>query len=299
MRSDVKHMLSFDVEEYFQVQAAVGRISREQWDRFEPRLPASVDRILQTLSDNDTSATFFVLGWVARRHKTLIRRIVQCGHEIGSHGMDHRMLSDLGPDAFRRDLIDSRRLLEDLTGRPVLGYRAPTFSLTRQTAWAVDILAGEGFRYDASVFPVHHDRYGVPQAPRWTHRAVGPAGGSVIEVPPLTIPAMSANWPVGGGGYLRLLPVRILDWALHCAERAGRSAMIYLHPWEMDPHQPSLPIGTLQRWRHRVGLHTTEKKLRHLLRRFRFSSVERRLESMGRVRLERFVYGRRNAIQTA
>jgi polysaccharide deacetylase family protein (PEP-CTERM system associated) len=267
------HMLSFDVEEYFQVEAAARAVSRDRWDELPPRLPAAVDRVLELLASHRVVATFFVLGWVAEHQPPLVRRIADAGHEIASHGTDHRMIGRLTPEEFRRTLIDSRRLLEDITGRPVLGYRAPTFSLTRASAWAIDLLAEAGYAYDSSVFPVRHDRYGVPDAPRFAHRAVGPGGGSLLEIPPVTLRLAGMNWPVGGGGYLRLLPVRLVGAALNKAARGGHQGMIYLHPWEFDPGQPVLPMGRLGTWRHRVNLHRTADKLAWLLHRHRFTSV--------------------------
>lgn len=278
---DVVHLLSFDVEEYFQVEAAArSGVRREDWQGFATRLGPSVDRVLQALADHQASATFFVLGWVAQHEADVVRRIAAAGHEIASHGMEHRMLQRLTPDQFRRELLDSRRMLEDLSGQPVIGYRAPTFSITHETAWALDVLAETGYRYDSSVFPIHHDRYGVPDAPRGIHRAVGPAGGSLLEIPPLTLRFAGTNWPVGGGGYLRLLPVRVLGRALKKAARQGRPGMIYLHPWELDPGQPVLPMPRLTRFRHRAGLRRTEAKLRWLLRRFQFTGIGRRLDSL-------------------
>ena len=267
------HMLSFDVEEYFQVEAASACVKREQWDAIPGRLGPAVDRILEMLAARGASATFFVLGWVARRDPGLVRRISDAGHEIASHGMGHRMINHLAPEAFGEDVRDSRSLLEDIAGRPVVGYRAPTFSVTHLTAWAIDRLAGAGFQYDSSVFPIRHDRYGVPDAPRSVHRALGPCGGSLIEIPPLTARLAGANWPVGGGGYLRLLPVGIVGRALRAAARRGECAMIYLHPWELDPGQPVLAMGRLSCWRHRVGLARTGAKLAWLLARFRFAAV--------------------------
>jgi polysaccharide deacetylase family protein (PEP-CTERM system associated) len=266
-------MLSFDVEEYFQVEAAARTVSRDQWDVLPRRLPAAVDRILELLASHRTVATFFILGWVAEHQRPLVRRIAEAGHEIASHGTDHRMIGRLTPEEFRVTLTDSRRLLEDITGRPVLGYRAPTFSVTRATAWAIDILAEAGYAYDSSVFPVRHDRYGVPDAPRFAHRAVGPGGGSLLEIPPLTWRVLGRNVPVGGGGYLRLLPVRLVGGALAAAARGGHQGMIYLHPWELDPGQPVIAMGRVGTWRHRVNLHRTADKLAWLLGRHRFTSV--------------------------
>jgi polysaccharide deacetylase family protein (PEP-CTERM system associated) len=204
--------------------------------------------------------------------------------------MDHRMLTHLGPEEFRRDLAESRRILQDFSGRDVIGYRAPTFSIFRRTAWALDVLAEEGFQYDSSVFPIRHDRYGVRDAPAGPHRAVGPGGGTILEVPPLTFRLLGINWPFGGGGYLRLLPARAVGAALRSAARRGYPGMIYLHPWEMDPDQPLLPMSRLSHWRHRLGLKRTERKLRWLLGRFSFGAVREELGPLAQAASETFVY---------
>jgi len=289
----VVHLLSFDVEEYFQVEAAArSGVCRTDWQGFGKRLSPAVDRILQALADHQITSTFFVLGWVARHESDVVRRIADAGHEIASHGMEHRMLQHLTPDRFRKELLDSRSLLEDISGRPVVGYRAPTFSLTHETAWALDTLARAGYQYDSSAFPIHHDRYGVPDAPAGVHRAIGPEGGTVLEIPPLTLRLLGMNWPVGGGGYLRVLPVRVVGWALRNASRRGRTGLLYLHPWEVDHEQPNLPMPPATRARHRVGLRRTEAKLRWLLRRFQFTSINRCLDSLLEQATETYAYGR-------
>ncbi len=271
------HFLSFDVEEYFQVEAAAHRISTDDWSTLDKRLPKSVDKILALLDEFHTTATFFILGWVALNEPDVVKRIVTCGHEIASHGMEHRMLTRYSPDSFRDDLRVSKKVLEDLTGRKVIGYRAPTFSIMRKTAWALDILAEEGFVYDSSIFPVRHDRYGVPNAPIVPHQAIGPRGGSILELPPMVRTIAGMNIPVGGGGYLRLLPVQFITSTLTYFENHKQPAMIYLHPWELDPDQPELPFACIARLRHRINLKKTEYKLRILLSRFRFSDVQSQL----------------------
>jgi len=278
------------VEEYFQVEAAVPGVSRDAWGSYPCRLGPAVDRILDLLAARGVSATFFVLGWVARHEPEIVRRIVRAGHEIASHGMHHDMIGRLSPQAFKQDLIDSRKVLEDMSGRPVVGYRAPTFSITRSTAWALDVLGETGFLYDSSVFPIRHDRYGVPGAPRFAHRAIGPAGGSILEIPPLTLRLGKTNVPVGGGGYLRLFPARLVGRALRAAARRGCSGMIYLHPWELDPGQPVLPMSRIARWRHRLGLARTETKLRWLLDRFDFTAVRQLVPVLSASCLEEFRY---------
>ena len=279
------HMLSFDVEEYFQVEAAArGGMKPEDWNSWQRRAGPCVDRILQLLADRGASATFFVLGWIARNEPHVVRAIVRAGHEIASHGMSHAMLHRLDREAFGAELRDSRKLLEDVSGCPVNGYRAPTFSITRKslgrkgnTAWALDVLAESGYRYDSSIFPVRHDRYGWLGAPRFIHHAIGPGGGRIIEIPPTTLRTMGRTLPVGGGGYLRLFPVALVSLAIRRAARQGRAGMIYLHPWEFDPDQPVTPMGRLNRWRHRANLHKTAAKLARLLNRYQFVSVEQYL----------------------
>ncbi|MFP4105648.1 MAG: XrtA system polysaccharide deacetylase [Phycisphaerae bacterium] len=283
-QEQVQHCLSFDVEEYFQVEAAARHVRRDQWADFAMRLAPHVDRVLELLDSHRAGATFFVLGWVARHEPELVKRIAEAGHEIASHGMHHQMLHKLTPRALRLELNDSRKLLEDLTGRPVSGFRAPTFSLTLQTAWAIDVLTECGYRYDSSVYPVRHDRYGVPDAPRRLHRARGPAGGELVEIPLLTRRWCGLNVPAGGGGYLRLFPLRVITGALNSCRRTGEGGMLYLHPWELDRDQPVLPMGRLTRWRHRVGLARTERKLSRLLERYRFRGASALLDQ---TRLER------------
>lgn len=284
-----RHVLSFDVEEYFQAEAA--SVPPRRWSEFPSRLQPAVERILQVLADHSVRATFFTLGGFAKAVPGLIRMVASAGHEIASHGMSHRMLTRLSPAELRQELTDSRKSLEDVAGQRVEGYRAPTFSITHATAWGLDVLAECGYRYDSSVFPVHHDRYGVPDAPRWPHLAIGPGGGQIIEWPPLTLRALRVNWPVGGGGYLRLLPVRILARALTIAQQHGAGGMIYLHPWEFDPAQPVLPMSRLSRFRHRVNLHRTEAKLTWLLQRFRFTSAAACLNGLAKADLPTFRYG--------
>jgi len=287
----VDHLLSFDVEEYFQVEAAAPRVSPQQWHAWQSRLHIGITQILEILAERQTCATFFILGWVARQNPDLIKKIAGQGHEIASHGMSHTMIHRLSRDEFRHELRDSKKILEEIAGRPVLGYRAPTFSITRRTAWALDVLAEEGFLYDSSIFPVHHDRYGVPDAPPQPHQALGPGGGRLLELPPLTLRLFRTNWPIGGGGYLRLLPIRWIDHALRQAESRHTPGMIYLHPWEFDPQQPRLPMSPLSRWRHRVGLRRTAAKVRWLMNRHRFTPVCRQLESLQAAELH-FSYGR-------
>ncbi len=277
---NLAHHLSFDVEEFFQVEAAVKCVDRDDWASFASRLDEPVGRILDLLAERAVRATFFVLGWVARQRGELVRRIAGAGHEVASHGMSHHMLERLGPDAFRQELRESRHILQDLSGQEVVGFRAPTFSIMHRTAWALDVLIEEGWQYDSSVFPVRHDRYGVPDAPTRPHWARAGGEKAILELPPLTRRVLRGNWPVGGGGYLRLLPLWVIKGAVAAAQRCGLPAMIYLHPWELDPDQPVLKMGRLGTWRHRVNLARTHDKLRRLLEAFRFTSVRDNLPAL-------------------
>ncbi len=270
----IRHLLSFDVEEYFHAEAAQRcGVRREDWPGMATRLGPALEEILALLDRRSVRATFFILGWVGRRQPRWVKTIAQAGHEIASHGMSHQMLGRLEPEAFEAELVDSRALLEDLSGRAVKGFRAPTFSITRKTAWALDVLDRAGYEYDSSIFPVRHDRYGVPDAPVGPHLARGPAGGEILEIPPLTRRTLGSNLPVGGGGYLRLFPVRLIASGLRRAGKDGRAGTLYLHPWELDPDHPVLPMKRLQKWRHRVNLHKTSRKLAWLLERFDFGPM--------------------------
>ena len=295
------HHLSFDVEEFFQVEGAARCVDRGDWASFASRLDEPVGRILDLLAERAVRATFFVLGWVARQRGELVRRIAAAGHEVASHGMSHHMLARLGAETFRRELRDSRQILQDLCGQEIVGFRAPTFSITHETSWALDVLIEEGWQYDSSVFPVRHDRYGVPDAPTGPHWAragrlrrtppVASGEGRILELPPLTRRVLGGNWPVGGGGYLRLLPLWVLKGALAAAQRRGQPAMIYLHPWELDPDQPVLKMGRVGTWRHRVNLRHTHDKLRRLLTAFRFTCVRDSLPALRAADWPSWTYG--------
>lgn len=268
------HALTIDVEDYFQVTAFESVVSRDAWETYVCRLPENMDRLLDLLAEHRTRGTFFILGWVAEHYPHVVRRIAQAGHEIGSHSYWHRRVYDLSPDEFRADLVRSRRLLEDIAGCEVTSYRAPTFSVTRRSQWALEILAEEGFRIDSSIFPIRHDRYGIPDAPVTLHEITTPSG-SLWEFPPSSVRLAGLRVPVAGGGYFRLMPwwwteARIRQWE----RETSAPLMFYLHPWEIDPQQPIIAgASRMSRWRHRVGLATTETKLRKLLSTFGFGAI--------------------------
>ncbi len=255
---------SVDVEEWFHAENVRTAAPPERWSELPSRVEGQVERLLDLLDAHETAATFFCLGWVAERRPALIRRIAERGHEVASHGHDHRMLGELGPDRFRDDLARSKAALQDASGVAVLGYRAPTWSIGPATDWAFDALVEAGYRYDSSVFPVRHDRYGDPSAPIVPHR-VRRAGGSLVELPPLVRPLLGMNLPAAGGGYLRLLPFGWTRAAVARAVRSGRPVMLYVHPWEIDPDQPRVSLPLLRRWRHYAGLGRVEGRLGRLL----------------------------------
>jgi polysaccharide deacetylase family protein (PEP-CTERM system associated) len=279
-------ILSFDVEEHFRIEAAAGLdIAPALKAHYGERVVPATHWLLDRLEEREIKATFFVVGQIARSNPALVRAIHRAGHEVASHGWDHRRVLGMTPASFRDDVRRSTDALEDAIGAAVVGYRAPTFSIVRRTAWALDVLAELGMLYDSSIYPVRHDRYGVPRAPRMPFLARG-AGHEILEIPPATLRVLGTNLPVGGGGYFRLLPPGLMERALKQV-RACRPAvaMLYFHPWEFDPEQPRLPLRRLGRFRTYVGMARSRHRLGALLARHRFSrtvDVARRLDGQRR-----------------
>ena len=272
MNTPIRNALSIDVEDYFQVSAMAPHIHRDAWDQWPCRVERNVDRLLQMLSEHQAQATFFTLGWVAQRYPQMVQRIVAEGHELASHGSAHLRASDQSPAEFLADVSDAKRLLEDLGGTEVKGYRAPSFSIGHGNLWAFDTLLQAGYKYSSSVYPVQHDHYGMPDAPRFPYAA----REGLLEIPITTVRALGRNLPAGGGGYFRLAPYGLSRWAIRRFNRAeSRPAMFYLHPWEIDPEQPRVP-GThwKTRFRHYVNLRRTEPRLRSLLSDFPWGRVD-------------------------
>jgi polysaccharide deacetylase family protein (PEP-CTERM system associated) len=266
--------MTIDVEDYFHVSVFDGVVPRAQWETLESRVERNTDRLLQIFDDANVKATFFVLGWVAERHAGLVRRIAAQGHEVASHGFAHRLVYDMTPSMFREDIRRSKAALQDATGLPVQGYRAPSYSVTPRSLWALDVLIEEGFRYDSSIFPIHHDRYGIPVSSRHPYRLDRPSG-SIIEAPGSTVRWGLFNFPVAGGGYFRILPYGWTRWGITRLNRAEhRPAIFYLHPWEIDPDQPRLSAGLLSRFRHYRNLGETEVRLKQLLADFEFAPMQ-------------------------
>lgn len=266
-------VLSFDVEEHHRIEAAAGlEIDPALKSRYAARVGPTTRWLLERLGERGIRATFFLVGELARDQPALVRDIARDGHEIASHGWDHRRVLALGPAEFREDLRRSVDVLQQITGEAVRGYRAPTFSILRRTAWAVDALAEAGLLYDSSIFPVKHDRYGLPEAPCSPFLARGPGGGEVLELPPAVLRIGGARVPAGGGGYFRLFPPLVLDLALRQAARSAGTpvAMLYFHPWEFDPEQPRLPLRRVSRFRTYVGVNGSRSRLLDILAKHRF-----------------------------
>ena len=271
--SPIVNALTVDVEDYFQVSAMAPYIARSAWDTIECRVENNVDRMLARFESHGAHATFFTLGWIAERYPAMIRRIVAAGHELASHGYGHQRASDLTRAEFEDDITRAKRILEDIGGVAVRGYRAPSFSIDKRNLWAFDSLRDAGYVYSSSVYPVHHDHYGMPDAPRFPYASVE----GLTEIPISTVRAGSRNIPIGGGGYFRLLPYAASRWAIARFNREERRpAIFYMHPWEIDPGQPRVPgVDAKSRFRHYVSLHRTEGRLERLLGDFRWDRVDR------------------------
>jgi polysaccharide deacetylase family protein (PEP-CTERM system associated) len=269
----ITNALTIDVEDYFQVSAFAAHIDRAHWDSTECRVERNVHRLLDMLERKRTRATFFTLGWVAERYPALVRRIVAGGHELASHGYGHERASDLSQAAFSHDIRRAKAILEDVGGVPVIGYRAPSFSIGAGNLWALDSLEQAGYRYSSSIYPVRHDHYGMPDAPRFRHQ-VRPG---LVEIPPTTLRLFRRNLPSGGGGYFRLLPYAVSRWMIRQVNRGdAQAAVFYCHPWEIDAGQPRVPgLDSRTRFRHYVNLARTERRLERLLDDFRWDRMDR------------------------
>ena len=268
----IRNALTIDVEDYFQVSAFAPYIPRDHWEKRDCRVERNVERILQMLDDHGTKATFFTLGWIAERHPQVVRRIVEQGHELASHGYGHERASDLTESAFFSDIDSAKKILEDLSCCAVTGYRAPSFSIGEGNLWAFDCLERAGYRYSSSIYPIRHDHYGMPDAPRFAHRV----RGALVEVPVTTARLLNRNWPASGGGYFRLMPYALSSWLLRQVnENDGQPVIFYFHPWEIDVDQPRVEgINAKTRFRHYVNLHRTEARIRRLLRDFSWARMD-------------------------
>ena len=275
--------LTIDVEDYYHVSAFESVVRFEEWDRYESRVERNTYRFLDLLDEYKTKATFFVLGWIAERQPTLVRAIDAHGHEVASHGYAHRRVYTQTPAEFREETRRSKRLVEDILGQSVIGYRAASYSITAASLWALDILQEEGFVYDSSIFPIRHDLYGIPGYPRFCHVHNEHGNSGMVEFPPSTVRLGGVNIPIAGGGYFRLFPYAFTRWGIrHLNEKEGHPASVYLHPWEIDANQPRiLPARGLSRFRHYLHLDKTAARLLCLLRDFRFGTMTEVLQERG------------------
>lgn len=269
-----RNAMTVDVEDYFQVSAFEPHIARDQWERLPCRVERNMERILALFDEYNVQATFFVLGWMAERYPQMVRHLSEAGHEVASHGYEHVRVVKQTPEAFRADIRRTKALLEDTTGQPVRGYRAASYSIGRDNLWALDELCEAGHEYSSSIYPIHHDLYGMPEAPRFAFRYGGDAG--ILEVPVTTVMLGQRTFPCGGGGYFRLFPYALSRWALRRVnQRDGESAVFYFHPWEIDPEQPRQSgIGLKTRVRHYLNLSRTEARLSQLLRDFAWDRMD-------------------------
>jgi polysaccharide deacetylase family protein (PEP-CTERM system associated) len=268
----LRNALTIDVEDYYHVSGFETCVARNAWDSFEDRAGIGLARILSTLDAASVRGTFFILGWLAHKRPDLVRTIRDAGHEIACHSYWHRLIYTQTPEEFRADIRLARQVIEDITGVAVTAFRAPSFSITRASVWALDILIDEGFTIDSSIYPVVHDRYGMSGVPLAPHRIQRP-GGMIREFPPPVVRCLGAAMPVGGGGYFRLYPYRFTRLGLNSIVREGRPFAFYLHPWELDPEQPRLRPGMMRAFRHYVNLGRTEKRLERLLHDFSFGTM--------------------------
>jgi polysaccharide deacetylase family protein (PEP-CTERM system associated) len=276
----MKNALTVDLEDYYHVSAYRHTIVEGQWSAQQDRVERNTDLLLQWFEEAGVKATFFTLGWVAEQHPEIIRRLVAQGHEVACHSLRHRVVYEMSPAEFHEDTRCAKELLEDVSGTPVRGYRAPSFSITEKSAWAFEVLAGLGFTYDSSIFPIRHPNYGMPKVSRAPF-VVNTRSGPIIEFPLPTLEFAGERSPLGGGAYLRVLPYWYTRWGIHYLNRReNRRVCVYVHPWEIDPEQPRLNGTLTARFRHRLGLTGLEKKLRNLLRDFEFCPLGLLLEEI-------------------
>jgi len=273
--------MTVDVEDYFHVAALSGAISRDDWDIQEYRAEASTRRLLDVFGKQGLKATFFILGWVAKRSPGLVREIQAAGHEVACHGMSHKLIYTQTPEEFCQETRDSKALLEDITGEAVLGYRAATYSITSKSMWALDIIREAGFKYDSSIFPIRHDLYGVPDSPHVPNSFTTPKGAKIVEFPISTVPMFGVVLPIAGGGYFRIFPYWLTRTGLRKLNRElQRPFVFYLHPWEVDPEQPVINAGWRSKFRHYTNLGRTEQRLGKLVSEFDFAPMRDVLQQL-------------------
>lgn len=286
MNNNITHAMTVDVEDYYQVAAFFDVVKPEEWENWPSRVEANTDRLLQLFDDKGLKVTFFILGWVAQRHPELVKRIHAQGHEIASHGYSHQFIYRQTQDVFREETQRSKQILEDLSGTPITGYRAASYSITRQSLWALDILAELGFTWDSSIFPTRHDNYGIPGSPEEPYKIITNSGAELLEFPLTTAKVFGQAVPAAGGGYFRQYPYALSRWLFERASDGGTKPQIfYLHPWEIDPDQPRIPDASwFSRFRHYTNLHRCLPRLERMIEDFRFGTIS---ESLGSVEINK------------
>ena len=280
MHSEIKNVLTIDVEDYFHVAALSKSINREDWGEISPRIKNNMFRLLELFDEKNVRATFFVLGWVAKRFPEIIREIDVRGNEVASHGYSHQLIYTQSPEVFENETRDSKNLLEDIIGKPVQGYRAASYSITRKSLWALDILADLGFKYDSSIFPVVHDNYGIRGSPEFPHVLRTPNKSTLVEFPLSTYRILGQAIPVAGGGYFRLYPYWLSKFFYTRINQKAAPFVFYLHPWEIDPDQPRVDVNLLSRFRHYNNLDKGYPRISRLLSDFRFTTMHEKLDEM-------------------
>lgn len=277
----MENVLTIDVEDYFHVASLAKEIDINDWDSIATRVVNNTSRLLDLFDKYDAKCTFFILGWVAERYPDIVKEIDRRGHEVASHGYSHQLIYNQPYETFKKETIKSKAILEDITGKPVLGYRAASYSITEKSLWALDILAEAGFKYDSSIYPVHHDLYGIHGSPTEPHVLQTPSGERLIEYPPTTYKVLSYVLPIAGGGYFRLYPYWLTRYFYNTLNKQSKSFAFYLHPWEIDPEQPRVKTNFLSSFRHYNNLEKCESRLIQLLSDFDFKNMDEKLESMG------------------
>lgn len=277
----MKNVLSIDVEDYFHVAALAESIKVDEWNGIASRVESSTHRLLDLFDEHQVKATHFILGWVADKYPQLVSEIEKRGHEVASHGFSHQLIYSQTPEVFKQETERSKKLLEDITGKPVIGYRAASYSITKKSLWALDILADAGFEYDSSIFPIYHDRYGIPDSPREPHVLMTPNGKKLIEYPLSTYQFLGQTIPIAGGGYFRLYPYWLSRFFYKLREKQSDPFVFYLHPWEVDPEQPKVEVSWFSKFRHYNNLDKCLSRMNALLTDFQFTTMKDQLEKMG------------------
>lgn len=279
----IQNAMTVDVEDYFHVSAFARSIKQKDWDDHQLRVVNNTVRLLDLFDQYQLKATFFILGWVAERKRDLVLEIAKRGHEVACHGYSHQLVYNQTPDEFRKETELAKNILEDITQQPVLGYRAASYSITEKSQWALDILAETGFVYDSSIFPVRHDRYGMPNTPEHPYRLTTPNGNNIVEFPLSTVKIINYKLPIAGGGYFRLYPYWVSKMGLKSINHQQKQFIFYLHPWEIDPQQPKISASWFSRFRHYNNLDKCEDRLKQLMTDFKFGTTWSVLNSLGLV----------------